>query len=296
LTRAPRSDLAEITRTAYRLRGTHLQWGNDLRCRAFYDVSKVRCKLLAAIGLAEDREFLWQPVFVGKHCGSVARRQQNLELGFQAPGLQDAGMEVWAGMILGFDNDGREIFAAHRRFLHEARISTAMVGMLSAIPKTPLYTRLDAAGRLDKADNPAAGTNVVPLNMSRETLSNGYIRLMAELYDPEAYFARLDDLYIAGKLNAERGWRRYAEDHPWQRRVRQLQRFSQAMGLMLRLLWRVPEKQLRKAYRSRFARVLCRRPDPRFVRSATTARCSPDQYVLTCEGASVVLLRLRAML
>ena len=69
-------------------------------------------------------------------------------------------MEVWAGMILGFDNDGREIFAAHRRFLHEARISTAMVGMLSAIPKTPLYTRLDAAGRLDKADNPAAGTKL----------------------------------------------------------------------------------------------------------------------------------------
>ena len=74
--------------------------------------------------------------------------------------IQDAGMEVWAGMILGFDNDGREIFASHRRFLHEARISTAMVGMLSAIPKTPLYTRLDAAGRLDKADNPAAGTKL----------------------------------------------------------------------------------------------------------------------------------------
>jgi hypothetical protein len=38
------------------------------------------------------------------------------------------------------------------------------------------------------------------------------------------------------------------------------------MGLMLRLLWRVPEKQLRKTYRSRFARVLCRRPDPSVMR------------------------------
>jgi hypothetical protein len=89
---------------------------------------------------------------------------------------------------------------------------------------------------------------------------------MADLYDPEAYFARLDDLYIAGKLNAERGWRQYAEEHPWQRLVRQLRRLSEAMGLMLRLLWRVPEKQLRKTYRSRFVRVLCRRPDPSVMR------------------------------
>ncbi len=236
----------------------------------------------ASIDLADDDELMRLMtaanigvVFIGVESPNEdslreTKKLQNLRRGGsiteKVHRIQDAGMEVWAGMILGFDNDGREIFAAHRRFLHEARISTAMVGMLSAIPKTPLYTRLDAAGRLDKADNPAAGTNVVPLNMSRETLSNGYIRLMAELYDPEAYFARLDDLYIAGKLNAERGWRRYAEDHPWQRRVRQLQRFSEAMGLMLRLLWRVPEKQLRQTYRSRFARVLCRRPDPSVMR------------------------------
>src|SRR5207302_1838496 len=50
-------------------------------------LSKVRCKLLAAVGLAEDREFLWQAVFVNKHRSRIARCQQNLELGFQAPGL-----------------------------------------------------------------------------------------------------------------------------------------------------------------------------------------------------------------
>jgi hypothetical protein len=30
-----------------------------------------------------------------------------------------------------------------------------MVGMLSAIPTTPLYTRLAAAGRIDFTENPA---------------------------------------------------------------------------------------------------------------------------------------------
>ena len=45
---------------------------------------------------------------------------------------------------------------------------------VTAIPKTPLYARLMAAGRLDLADDPVGGTNVLPLNMSREALSDGY--------------------------------------------------------------------------------------------------------------------------
>src|SRR5207248_8451847 len=56
--------------------------------------------------------------------------------------IQEAGIDVWCGMILGFDNDDPSIFNAQRRFLKEARITTAMIGMLAAIPKTPLHARL----------------------------------------------------------------------------------------------------------------------------------------------------------
>jgi hypothetical protein len=58
--------------------------------------------------------------------------------------IQDAGMEVWSGMILGFDSDDASIFEAQRRFIREARIVHAMVGMLAAIPRTPCELR--AAG------------------------------------------------------------------------------------------------------------------------------------------------------
>ena len=61
-----------------------------------------------------------------------------------------AGMEVWAGMILGFDNDDESVFAAQAQFLAEARVSTAMIGMLSAIPRTPLYR--PAQGRPARSD------------------------------------------------------------------------------------------------------------------------------------------------
>jgi hypothetical protein len=57
------------------------------------------------------------------------------------------------------------------QFLAETRISAALIGMLHAIPTTPLYERLKEAGRLN--DDDAAnryGTNVIPLGISPEDL------------------------------------------------------------------------------------------------------------------------------
>ena len=76
--------------------------------------------------------------------------------------------------------------------------------MLYAIPKTPLHDRLAAEGRLDLADEPEFGTNVIPLKIGREELRDGYVQVMNELYRPEAYFGRLDDLYIKGNLDIGR--------------------------------------------------------------------------------------------
>jgi radical SAM superfamily enzyme YgiQ (UPF0313 family) len=236
----------------------------------------------ASIDLADDDELMQlmteaniAAVFVGVESPNEeslreTKKLQNLRRGGsmvdKVHRIQDAGMEVWAGMMLGFDNDDEHIFAAHRRFLSKARISTAMVGMLSAIPKTPLYDRLAAAGRLDMNDHPTGGTNVLPFKMSRKTLGNGYVGLMADLYDAEAYFARLDDLYIAGAIRTERGWEHYAQRHPWRRQARQARRLLEAIALVVRLLWEVPEKRLRRVYRQRLTNLLRCRPDPTVMR------------------------------
>ncbi len=68
--------------------------------------------------------------------------------------IQDAGMEVMCGMILGFDHDDETIFDAQVKFISEARVINVMLGMLSAIPKTPLYDRMVKEGRLDTAAEP----------------------------------------------------------------------------------------------------------------------------------------------
>ena len=88
-------------------------------------------------------------------------------------------------MILGFDNDDDSIFDAQREFIREARIALAMVGMLSAIPKTPLY---DAA-RSARAGSTRTTSSAVrhqchPARMSREA-ARRLCRVMSDLYEPE---------------------------------------------------------------------------------------------------------------
>jgi radical SAM superfamily enzyme YgiQ (UPF0313 family) len=248
----------------------------------------------ASLDLADDEELMRlmteaniAAVFVGIESANEeslreTRKLQNLRRGGtmvdKVRRIQDSGMEVWAGMILGFDSDDAGVFAAQRRFLAEARISTAMVGMLSAIPKTPLYERLEAAGRLDHADAPEAGTNILPLQMDRATLRDGYTRLMAELYDSEAYFDRLDALYLGGGITTERGWLGYAAQHPWRRRRRQARLALEAVGLAARLLWRVPERGLRRTYRQRLWRAWRRRADPAVLR-VYAIKCAMHYHV-----------------
>lgn len=236
----------------------------------------------ASLDLADDEELMLLmteanigAVFIGIESPNEAslqeaRKLQNVRSGGtmveKVRRIQEAGMEIWAGMILGFDNDDETVFDAHRRFLESARIDTAMIGMLSAIPSTPLHSRLSSAGRLDPADHPAYGTNVIPLQMTREALSDGYVRLMASVYEPQAYFKRLDDLYLTGKIEIDRAWQQYAAQHPWRRRARHLRLWLEAFAIMLRLLYGVPDRSLRNIYLRQFWRFLRSRRNASAVR------------------------------
>jgi radical SAM superfamily enzyme YgiQ (UPF0313 family) len=176
--------------------------------------------------------------------------------------IQQAGMEVWCGMIVGFDNDDPTIFDAQCAFIKEARIVNAMVGMLHAIPKTPLYNRLAAEGRLDEADESEYGTNVIPLRIGREELRDGYLRVMRELYEPDAYFGRLEDLYLEQGVRWGRGRARYWQRHPWQQCKAQTANLIRSVVLFRRLMREIPEAALRREYRRRVARLLRSRRDP----------------------------------
>src|SRR5205085_9771071 len=62
--------------------------------------------------------------------------------------IQSYGMEVMAGFIVGFDSDPEDIFDLQINFIRESGIPLAMVGILSALPDTQLWRRLEKEGRL----------------------------------------------------------------------------------------------------------------------------------------------------
>jgi hypothetical protein len=97
-------------------------------------------------------------------------------------------------MIVGFDSDDANIFREQYEFLQAAGIPLVMSGMLVAPHKTPLWKRLEEDGRLWSEEgfaNNFASTNVVPKQMSRKQLFEGYSWLIQKLYTPEAYEERL---------------------------------------------------------------------------------------------------------
>ncbi len=107
--------------------------------------------------------------------------------------IQRAGMEVMAGMIVGFDHDDPSIFEEQFRFIQEARIPVSMTGMLNAVPKTPLHERLKKAGRLiaQSVGDQFVFTNIVPHGMSRLQLYEGYKQLLERLYSYRNYRRRV---------------------------------------------------------------------------------------------------------
>jgi radical SAM superfamily enzyme YgiQ (UPF0313 family) len=176
--------------------------------------------------------------------------------------IQDAGMEVMGGMILGFDHDDETVFDAQIELITEARIINVMLGMLSAIPKTPLYDRMAEEGRLDLENEAAFGTNIVPLQLGREQLRDGFVRVLGEINAPDAYFARLEALYLDGRMEISRGANRYWRRHPLHKARVKGALLAQALYILARLAWKVPDRSLRREYLRRIWRLVRARPDP----------------------------------
>ncbi len=160
----------------------------------------------SSINLAQDAELLslmraanFTTIFVGiesPRAASLAEtsKHQNLREDIVASvhRIQAAGIEVMAGMIVGFDNDDVSIFDEQFDFIQDARIPVSMTGLLNALPQTALHERLLAAGRLDSdyTGDQFAFSNVLPAGMTRLELYRGYERLLTRLYDYTHYRTR----------------------------------------------------------------------------------------------------------
>jgi len=171
----------------------------------------------ASVNLARDPDLLaamaaagFNSVFVGIETPSAdalreAGKHQNLRLDLRTAidRITAAGIEVMGGFIVGFDSDGPDAFEAQRRFLADAPVPLAMVGLLTALPGTALWRRLEREGRLRTraSGDQMARPNFAPA-MDEETLLRGYADLLAALYDPAAYVRRCKAVAAGAPLPA----------------------------------------------------------------------------------------------
>jgi radical SAM superfamily enzyme YgiQ (UPF0313 family) len=266
----------------------------------------------ASLDLADDEELLAlmdeaniRTVFVGIETPNEESlretgKKQNLRgnkdrtIAEKVHAIQAHGIEVWSGMIVGFDNDGPDIFERQVRFIEQARIVHTSVGMLTAIPKTPLYDRLAKANRLDPADRTAYGTNVIPLGMDRRALREGYLQVLRSLYEPDAYFARIDSLFLDRGLKESAARSAFFRNRPWRRFVMQAQALVQSIAIFVILEIALKEKDLRRRYRRAAFNVLRRRPSPLILQAYALKSAMHYHYhcLIASMGANEHLLNI----
>lgn len=162
----------------------------------------------ASINLADDpalmvlmRQAGFNHVFVGietpneeslKECNKFNNINRNLIASVKT--IQNNGMEVSAGFIVGFDSDTPSIFERQINFIKQSGIINAMVGLLSAPSGTRLFERLKRENRL-LSDFTGNNTDFSSLNfipkMNPQKLLEGYQSIITAIYDPAAFYDRI---------------------------------------------------------------------------------------------------------
>jgi radical SAM superfamily enzyme YgiQ (UPF0313 family) len=161
----------------------------------------------ASINLADDEELMrlmvaagFDVVFIGIETPNneslvecTKYQNQNRDLVASVQKLQEFGLEVQGGFIVGFDSDPESIFQAQINFIQRSGIVTAMVGLLNAPTGTKLYRRLKEEGRLlssSSGNNTDFSLNFIP-KMDHDKLIMGYKHILDTIYSPKEYYERI---------------------------------------------------------------------------------------------------------
>lgn len=173
----------------------------------------------ASVNLADDEDLLegmrrarFRRVFLGietpvEESLKEAQKFQNTRHSLldSVRRIQQYGMEVMAGFIVGFDSDPEDIFERQIRFIRESAIPLAMVGLLTALPDTQLWRRLKREDRLlaeSTGNNTDASLNFIP-KMEAARLIEGYKTILRNIYSPAEYYQRALDCLKAVRQESD---------------------------------------------------------------------------------------------
>ena len=155
--------------------------------------------------------------------------------------INSYGLEVVSGIILGLDTDGPETADHIIDFIRASNIPMLTINVLYALPKTPLWDRLAAEGRL----TPEAGreSNVV-FKLPYATVLEMWRRCITAAYTPETLYARFAH-NIAHTFSRRKDYPVNAQRASWAN-------VRMGFAILGRLIWRVG---VRGRYRRTFWRL-----------------------------------------
>lgn len=161
----------------------------------------------SSINIADDEELMSMMVetgfnhtFVGiespekeslQDCNKLQNKNRDLLQSVKK--IQQAGMQVSGGFIVGFDSDSPNIFQRQIDFIQQSGIVSAMVGLLNAPKNTKLYKRLDSENRLtteSTGSNTDFTMNFIP-KMDPIELLKGYKTIIRDIYEVKPYYKRI---------------------------------------------------------------------------------------------------------
>src|SRR5262249_27413040 len=120
--------------------------------------------------------------------------------------LNDYGLEVTSGIILGLDTDSDDTESRLKDFIDVSHVPMLTINLLQALPKTPLWDRLAKVNRI--TDDPDLESNVRFLRPYDEVVAM-WRRCIAYANDPEKLFARfqhqVDATYVNRMIPPARG-------------------------------------------------------------------------------------------
>jgi radical SAM superfamily enzyme YgiQ (UPF0313 family) len=142
------------------------------------------------------REACFTTVFCGietpeEHALEFMQKKQNLRQPIleAVRTLNQHGMEVVSGIIVGLDTDTPTTGERIAQFIRDSNIPLLTINILHALPKTPLWRRLEAAGRIVRAEGRESNVDFL---LPYEMVVDMWQQCVDEAYTPDAVYARFE--------------------------------------------------------------------------------------------------------
>jgi len=160
-----------------------------------------------SINLADDEKLMqlmtdtgFRSTFIGietpddqalHECNKVTNERRDMLASIKK--IQQSGLFVSAGFIVGFDSDTPGIFQRQINFIQQSGIVSAMVGLLNAPKNTRLHKQMEIENRLTvetTGSNTDFSMNFVP-KMNHDELLAGYRNILKNIYSEKPYYKRV---------------------------------------------------------------------------------------------------------